>query len=467
MELRDQLQQTVAACLRRHAIGGAGAPVLLALSGGRDSTALAAVASALARGGALPGGLAAAHVDHRIHPRSRAAAACVATLCRRLEVPLTVIALRGVAADEAALRQARYHALRRVAHERGACAVLTAHHADDDLETLLFRLLRGTGIRGLCGIPELRRLDEDLPVVRPLLGVRAVALHELVGQLQLPWLEDPTNQDLRYARNALRHSLMPRLRQQLGAGFDRSLQTILRQARARYSELQGHAATLLEQQARFPTPWRAELRLPPALDPQVLQEACCAVHERLHSSGRRPEWSWVERATALRGEAAGQRVDGPGRVLVERTREGLLFLDPGEAGVAPPTALPLAEGDPTRFGSTEWSVTVRRVATHAVDPAAGRRDRDTAWLDPSSAPGPWRVRAAKPGDRFWPLGAPGPVELRRFFQARYVPRFDRVRLPLVVDRDDRILWVSGVEIGHPHRATAASRELRELHLAVG
>ncbi len=146
-------------------------PVLAAVSGGVDSTVLLHALHRLQTERRLPGPLHVCHVDHAVRPDSRDTARHVAELCERLEVPLTVRRLvpSGERPSEDTLRRARYAELLQTGRDVGAGLLVTAHHADDNLETVLFRMLRGTGPRGLAGIPESRWLGhgEHRMLLRP------------------------------------------------------------------------------------------------------------------------------------------------------------------------------------------------------------------------------------------------------------------------------------------------------------
>ena len=178
--------------------------VALALSGGPDSLALLLLASA-----ARPGRVCAATVDHRLRPEAAAEAAMVAGVCRRLGVPHTTLPVH-VADDrrgiQAAARDARYAALAAWAAARGASALATAHHLDDQAETMLMRLARGAGIAGLSGIRRARTLEGALGItlVRPLLGWRKVELEAIAAAAGLTPADDPSNRDPRFDRTRAR-----------------------------------------------------------------------------------------------------------------------------------------------------------------------------------------------------------------------------------------------------------------------
>jgi tRNA(Ile)-lysidine synthase len=197
--------------------------VLLAVSGGPDSVALLRAMAALKSGaaGGHPGRLRVAHVNHQLRPgESDADEALVRDLCGKLglacevgRVPVDATASRGGQGLEAIARRARYAFLQEAASASGARFVVTAHTADDQAETILHRVLRGTGIRGLGGMARARPLG-PATLLRPLLGVRRAELTAYLDALGQPCRRDSSNRDLRFTRNRIRHDLLPRLTEQ-------------------------------------------------------------------------------------------------------------------------------------------------------------------------------------------------------------------------------------------------------------
>lgn len=236
-----------------------GARVLLATSGGADSTALLALAAGLARSGRVEP--AAAHVDHGLRAASAAEGDAVAAHCARLGVPMLrrTLALEPGAGLADRARAARYDALAEMASQWGTPVVLTAHHADDQLETLLLAIARGSGLRGLGGMPARREDARGIALVRPLLQVPRAALREACAALGLAWCEDPTNVDERTARGLLRAQVLPSLESLApGAGTRAARTALLAQAGA--SLLEERARALLDHDGEIP---RAAARAAP------------------------------------------------------------------------------------------------------------------------------------------------------------------------------------------------------------
>lgn len=185
-------------------IGAAPDKVGVAVSGGPDSLALLLLASA-----AYPGRIHAATVDHGLRAESAGEAAFVAKLCAGFEIPHAVLAIQVAEKGEGLqgeARRARYRALSGWASERGIGLICTAHHADDQAETILMRLQRGSGVGGLSSIRTIRR-EGELTIARPLLGWRRDELGEVVRFCGITPIEDPSNSDTRFDRVSVRQFL--------------------------------------------------------------------------------------------------------------------------------------------------------------------------------------------------------------------------------------------------------------------
>lgn len=191
--------------VRRTARFAPGTAVVVATSGGPDSVVLAALLDRVARADGFD--LLLAHVNHGTRESAWQDECVVLSIAARLEREVRIVALAPDASDEATLRSARYAALERIARAAGAGAIATAHTAEDQTETVLLALFRGTGPDGLGGMPPRRSLADGIDLVRPLLRVTRDALRAELRRLALPYALDPTNAEARYRRNALRARL--------------------------------------------------------------------------------------------------------------------------------------------------------------------------------------------------------------------------------------------------------------------
>jgi tRNA(Ile)-lysidine synthase len=189
------------------ALIGPEARIGVAVSGGPDSLALLLLAAA-----ARPGLIEAATVDHRLRPESGAEAEMVARLCARLGVPHSTLGAEWAGKPASAIqeraRDERYRLLGAWLTERSLGALATAHHADDQAETMVMRLNRGAGVRGLAAMrPAARLPGSDLPLLRPLLAWRRAELEQVCSEAGIEPADDPSNRDMRYERVRVRRDI--------------------------------------------------------------------------------------------------------------------------------------------------------------------------------------------------------------------------------------------------------------------
>ena len=182
---------------------------IIGFSGGMDSTVLLHLVTQLAQKEHTPP-LSAVYIHHGLQTIAETWPAQCQSICQLFNIPLTIIKVNVAkqSSIEQAAREARYRAFIEMLVEGDI--LLTAQHQNDQAETLLFRLMRGTGLRGLVGIPKKRFLALGT-VVRPLLNISHQTLQTYAKQHDLQWIEDPSNQDTHYARNYLRHEIIPKL----------------------------------------------------------------------------------------------------------------------------------------------------------------------------------------------------------------------------------------------------------------
>ena len=217
--------------------------ILVAVSGGVDSMALMHTLHSLKAAGILDADLTAAHINHQL--RGCAAdedEAFVEQQTRVLNLPVLTrrLAVAAFAAEqrlsiETAARQLRMEALTAMAKENGCDYIATAHHKDDNAETIVHRLLRGTGFRGLGGIRPAKKFDNGITFVRPLLCVSRNQILSYLSEAKITWRHDHTNDDQAFTRNFIRHSLLPALQMQSSDSLIELLDRLSRRCRA-YSD---------------------------------------------------------------------------------------------------------------------------------------------------------------------------------------------------------------------------------------
>jgi len=423
-----------------------GIHILVAVSGGPDSVALLAGLAALApaRGFVLTAG----HVDHGL--RGAEGAAEAALVARVAGAVGAAVVTRAVAVApgpelESRARRARYQALRAMAREVGAQAIVTAHTQDDQVETLLMRLVRGAGRRGLGGMrPGRGRL------VRPILGATRADVRRFLAERALPFAIDRSNADLRHLRNRVRRLLVPFLE----AEFNPRLGPTLAALAARLRDEDDLLATMAT--ARLVAQCDPDgLRLPPDEPPALARRM---VREWLDAEGcQTPSAAHVERIVALaRGAGRGAvAVPGPGRVVHEG---GRLVYRPGREPRAVPFMLPLAPGAGVAHPAGAWRLALTAPRPrHTEEPLPG--DARRALFDADLLPAALEVRAPAPGDRVTIPGV-GTRKLQDVLVDAKIPREARSAVPVLVGAGE-ILWVAGVLRGAGARVGAGTTRIVE------
>jgi len=308
----------LAAGLERLGIRG-GQEVVVAFSGGADSLALLALLGLVPR--RLRPIVEAIHVDHGLRDGSADDAARAAAIAIRLGVACRVIpmALSGKGGVEAIARRGRYEALASVASGR---TILTAHTADDQAETVLYRLAKGTGIRGLAGIRPKVRLA-GATVARPLLEVERSLVHGVVADLGLEVVEDPTNGTDAFARNRLRRDVIPALERAVG-GASTSLARAARLAAEDERYLEARADRALKRIAAGGGCDAERLvRLPAALRGRIVRRLVT------DAGGRIPAVAEVDRIVALARRGGDLHL---AKGVLVRVRAGILTIRKGPTG---------------------------------------------------------------------------------------------------------------------------------------
>jgi tRNA(Ile)-lysidine synthetase-like protein len=432
--------QTVRQFAREHALFRPG-PLLVAASGGTDSTALLLVLAELADEHGLV--LHAAHFDHRARPRAAARdAQYVADLAARCGAQLRIGRADAKPASEDAARTARYAFLRRVAAEIGATAIATGHTRDDQAETVLLHLTRGAGLAGLAGM----RPERD-GIVRPLLALGRPDTALMCAAAGITPREDPTNRSLRFARNRIRRRVMPELAK-LNPEITSAIARLAEAASNVVEVSADHAAVILD---------AATAKNGPESDEETV------ALDRLpsHADARGGALAlWWERRTgrqlAARHRAAlaqlaastdGSRsLDLPGgRALREYATLRFVAREPGMGATDKKL---LRDGPITleRGGSVEWHGW-RFALDMEIDGAAELAHLDTDRVI---------VRGRRPGDR---MNGPRGAKVQDLFSDAKVPARERDDWPLVT-ADEAVLWIPGIT--PPPRAGRTALQARRL-----
>ncbi len=455
----DRIRETI----RRHGMLIGGDTVVVAVSGGPDSTALVHGMAALAR--EMRWCLHVAHLDHGLRQDAAADARFVAAMSQALGLehhegtadPRSLAEREGLSLEDAA-RRLRYEFLTRIAKDVGATAIATGHTLDDQAETVLIRLLRGSGLDGLTGIPPVRHSDA-IRVTRPLLEVTRAEALAYLKEIGAGWREDSTNRNPEILRNRIRLVLLPALegynpdvRRALArvAGLLRDEAQVLRSLAApRIAEaLSGDSASVRVARTPF-------ARLPAALQRRALREAV----QRVRGNLRGVRFVHIEgaRRLVLAGEV-GAWLPLPGGVRVTCVSEGAEVAVRGPARVPGTYRLPVP-GDVVAldFGVHVSADTITGDRLRA-EVTRDETPRNTVMVDADVIGGELVVRGPKPGDRFAPSGMGGRTKLLAdYLRDERVPRHRRALTPILTTGNDVIVWVVGMRASDVGRITPATK----------
>lgn len=409
--------------IRERSLLEKGDRVLVAVSGGPDSSALLHSLATIAP--RLGISLVVACVDHRLRPESGEEARGVLRRCQGMGVPCEILEVdvskarkTHVSAQEAA-REVRLAALESAAARLGCMKIAVGHTADDQAETVLFRIVRGTGIAGLGGIPYHRG-----PFIRPLLDVRRAQILAYLRKRKIDFFTDPSNANRRYARSRIRHDVLPMLARENPRVVD-ALLVLACEARDK------HAETWRE---GLPTNIYLPRRTAHAID-QLVRDGCGTRTVVVRNGAlmiRYGTVSWLPK------KPLGPATGAPGQGL-------------GEQGVAGPGKYRLF--DPPAPGI--------EISPVCAGPWPGG---NSACFDPAKVRWPLRVRALCPGDRMAPRGGRGTRKLSDLLIDAKIPKQERATLPVLCDASGEILYIPGLRPSQAGRPDGDTQEWIGVHL---
>jgi tRNA(Ile)-lysidine synthase len=309
--------------------------VLLAVSGGTDSVAMLRAVNSLKSQAAGRGQLFVGHLNHGMRGADADAdQAWLAALCARLGVRFEAGAadVAGLAAEqgdgwEAAARTARYDFLCQTAERVGARWVATGHTRDDQVETIVHRLVRGTGLTGLMGMPRTRPLSPTVTLVRPMLSVRRSDVLRYLGALGQESRTDATNTDVRFTRSRLRHKLLPLLRAEFNADFDDAIMGLAEHASESQRVIETLSEDLAARSVRVEADTiRIDCRLLVGQPALIIREVCRAAWREANWGQQAMGFDqWQQLASLAIGGENQPQINLPGNIHAGRAAEMLLL----------------------------------------------------------------------------------------------------------------------------------------------
>jgi len=440
IDMLEKVKKTIL----EHKLITQGDKVLVALSGGADSVCLLVCLLALAD--ALNLSVSAAHVNHGLRGQDADRdEEFVRSLCDERGVPLYVhradvsqVAKERKVGLEEAGRYVRYSFFDDLMKEHGFDKIATAHHAGDAIETVLMRLMRGTGILGLAGIPY-----QNGAVIRPLLDTTRQEIEAFLEKQNLSYRTDLSNYETNFTRNRVRHELIPLIEEKFNPGFARSFQEQIGLYADCSAYIQEEAEKLFVRTATFvPGGYGFACQ-------KLLNENEFVVSTMLH----------LKATKVTGGEVSGQHIRRVMDILkaqsgaVTLPKEGLAEVCHGVLYIRNDISVKaFAYTFETKvfIPEADCYITVKEKAEKPQ-----KRGRNVACLDAEKLKGKkLMVRNRAAGDAFYPTGMEGKKKLQDFFVDQKVPYFMRDRIPILT-ADDEIVWIAGYR---PDRRFAATDE---------
>lgn len=466
------LEYDTLAALRAGGLLPVGSRLVVGVSGGGDSLALLLVLAALREELALE--LTAVYVDHGLRPaEAEAEAGLVAAMAAGLEVDFRsrAVPVRSHAEAhglslEVAGRELRYRFLQQVAGELGGAPVAVAHHADDQAEELLLRLIRGTGRAGLSGMSA----RNERGVIRPFLNFPKARLTDYLQERRVDWREDSSNTDPRFLRNRVRLELLPLLE----ARFNPAIRAGL----LRTGQILGGEDELLSDLAEE---FFREILVGPDYAYEVVLDAARLVAGHPSLQRRALELALLELSAPVRFryiEDLRQLASGSGGEL--HLHQGLRVVKAaGLMKFSYPAGRVGRRGGLVGQEKAAFAVEIAAPGLWSVAPQVGNLlveilDQPPAeaelkgggcdYLDAASLTFPLLARTVRPGDRFHPLGAPGHRKVADFLGDRKIPAAERARL-VVLESGGRIVALVGQRIDHSCRLHSATAKVLKVSLS--
>jgi tRNA(Ile)-lysidine synthase len=372
---------------------------------------------------------------------------------------------------ETAARRLRLETLGDIAETRGCSWVATGHQKNDNAETIVQRLRRGTGFRGLAGIRPVRQFGGGPRFARPLLEATREEIVAYLNRRKLEWREDRTNIDPTYTRNYIRHKLLPALQRESPDSLVEQLSELAASARRLYHRVHHEAKEAMSQLA---TPRDDGMSFPAsrlaALPELVAVELVRQALVKLGCGEQNLTQDHYNDILQLARSPGAKVLTLPGRFIACRRGDEVILSRPvllvRRVGLAPPSpsdSVVLRIPGETRFAGCRIEAHILDAAELRATQIRGDKSPFCEYLDLDHVRPPVIVRRRRTGDRFRPLGFDAEKKLGKFLTTAKVTREVREHIMVVADQDS-ILWVCPVRLGEPAKVTPETRRVLMLNV---
>ena len=474
MDMLLKCEKKVADFIKSQSIFASAHKILLAVSGGADSTALLYLMAALKTHRLLQPELFCAHINHQLRGAdSDADQTFVAEQTCQLHLPLTItkVNVRACARSqklsiETAARKLRIEALSQIAAVHNCTHIALGHQKNDNAETLLHRFLRGTGPRGLAGIWPVRSFAGAVNFARPLLCLTRLQILDYLNDRDLQWCTDRTNRNCRYKRNYIRHRLLPALQQrQSGSVIDQLC--LLSQSAQRLDKLVSETVRNIWPTVAESDSSEVKLNLNvfanqhPLVKAELIRRSLAAIGSGEQNLNRLHYQALLKLA---QGKTSGKMIELPGRFTAACEYGCLVFSFAYQKQKSLLHSQDIKVPGQTKLPSHTARAVVLKAADVRTERFKSHPTKLVEWFDLDKIVLPLVVRSRRPGDRFVPLGLPAEKKIGKFLTARHIPRHLRQRVLVVADRE-KIIWLWPLRISDLARVTPDTQRILQLRIS--
>lgn len=470
-----EFEERVALFIRGNSLFAPDDRIVLAVSGGADSTAMLYALAAAEKQNIKASGFVCAHINHQLRGSDsdederfvceQGQRCGLPVVTRRVDV--SGFARKYKLSIETAARKLRIEELSDIAKQNGCTIIATAHQADDNAETILHRLLRGCGFRGIAGIQP-RKLINNVWFVRPLLGFWRADIIEYLNRREIFWRTDATNFECRYKRNFIRHRLLPYLQGQSSQSVVEQLSALSRATLEFYNSVNNQADELWPQLAHIDEggvklDLKVFLQQQPEVKVELVRKSLIAIHC--------PEGNLTQRHFEKIMSLAGQNVSNKKIILPDgfaatRQYDSLIFERQGKT----------SRKEESHFVDIELQIPGRTsfekiVAESAVYDDVGKsledikahKKRFVEQFDFERIVLPVRIRRPVAGDRFWPLGLGAEKKVARFLIDEKVPQNNRQKSLVIADKE-KIIWLWPFRMCEQAKVTEKTKRILQMKI---
>jgi len=469
----NEFEKKIADFIKKNELFVSESKVLLAVSGGADSIALLHIINALINHGDLNVDLHCTHINHQLRAeqadRDENFVIRLATSLK-LEVTTKRINVRQYASEnklsiETAARKLRIENLIRIADANNCDCIATGHQKDDNAETIIHRLQRGTGYRGLAGIWPERVFDSRMKFVRPLLCVTRDEIIQYLQQKKVSWCEDYTNIDCTYTRNYIRHQLLPTLQQESNNSLVEQLSDLSIKTGRFYKQIYSRVNTLWSEISK-------QVNGTIILDLDIFQSQshpikielirrsldCIGCGQRDLTQGH------FKRIIQLAEKnATGKTIELPNGFVVQCEYKNLSFSKKEKIERQVVNFLELEIPGQTTFEKFLIKASILEIDEVDFKKYKATKPPSIEWFDFEKIKLPLVIRIRRLGDRFIPLGQTEKKKVGKFLTDQRIPHEIRQKLLIIEDRD-KLIWVCPVRISEQTKIDKTTKKILQLNI---